>query len=361
MNAKMVRIEDIIILGDEYYPRKGVNMEWVNHLLLTLENLPLITINQENKLIKGRHRLKAHELAGKKEIECIIEKTDDDWDLYLKATEDNALSGLPYTFKERKMNGIRMFMHGMESKDISKRLGVSVDTVNKWVHDIREERDKQLEEEIIQTFLNAELTQSDVAKKFNTVNSKVSELKSKISSEIKLLIAKKDQATGELKEKYEDIYNFAPYNSDIWNVFEIHDYTNEMMRNDEAFSKNLFHHFTEPFDVVLTNNTETINACKRWLRRYLRDINVGAKPNIAIIDGNTSEYESVVKDIKQKMKNDGYIIVIAKTSDDDTKILSIMSKLNFILKNRIILPIPEQPESEELHHSYESLLLFSQK
>jgi len=356
MKTKIIKIEDIT--KPDFYPRETLDMEHVKQLQSNIENLDPIKINQDNLLINGWHRIVAHKQENLVEIKCIIVKTKDEDDFFNKVMEKkDVYSSLPYTQKERKRYGIKCYIRGWESKDIAKKIGVSIDTVNKWVKPYRDDKNKQLEENIVRLLTNGELSQSEIAEQYNVNNSKITDVKNKFSERINLLITKKNNVPKELQEEYPDIYNFESFSSDIWNVYKPHEITPEtIVRDDEKIIKNLLFYYSQPFDTVYTTNEEYLNSSKKWFRRCINDINSEIKPKLCIIEENTKDLDLIIK----KVKDDGFVSLYAKTLEEDTKILSFMeNKLN--LMNRIILPNHQKQDTGKLHHSYESILIFIKK
>jgi len=354
--VKTIKIDDIII--PEFYPRKNINADHVQQLQANIENLDLIEVNQDNILKGGLHRTQAHRNEGLEEIKCIIVKTKDEDDLFDKMMEKkDAYASLPYTQKERKEYGIQAFVRGAETKYIAKKIGVAVDTVNKWVQPYRDDRTKQLEDKIIKLLLEGNLSQTEISEEIGVVNSKITEVKNKFSKLINLVIAKSDEVTEEQKEEYNDLSTFQPLFSDIWDVYKSHELTMEMIRDDKEIIQNLLLHYTELFDFVYTNDKELLNVCKSWFRRVMKDISMEVKPKLYVLGDNVADLDSPT----EKIKDDGYLVIIAKTLEEDIRINAVMSDKKFQLKNRIIIPIHKETENKELTHSYESILVFSRK
>ncbi len=175
-----IKIDDISF--PEFYPRKSINPDHVQQLQANIENLDPIEVNQDNALINGLHRIQAHKNEGRKEIDYIVIKTKNDDDLFDKMmVKKDAYASLPYTQKERKEYGIQAFIRGVETKHIAKKIGVAVDTVNKWVQPYREDKNKQLEDKIIKLLLEGDLSQTEISEKIGVVNSKITDVKSKFS------------------------------------------------------------------------------------------------------------------------------------------------------------------------------------
>ena len=72
---------DKITIREDLYPRKKIDEQKVKEYSENLDKLPPIVINQDKILIDGKHRVLAHKLAGKNEIEYTSEKTESESDL----------------------------------------------------------------------------------------------------------------------------------------------------------------------------------------------------------------------------------------------------------------------------------------
>lgn len=85
-------------LSAEFYVRKQLDTEWAIQLGELIESgveLDPIFITRDGKVIDGRHRIEAHELAGKTEIRCKIVDADNDIELVVFAMKCNMGGSLP--------------------------------------------------------------------------------------------------------------------------------------------------------------------------------------------------------------------------------------------------------------------------
>ncbi len=362
IKAGVVKEISDIKINEELYPRRGVDEEMIQSYAENIDVLPPIVINQDDVLIDGQHRLKGHEQAGVTEIECIVEHTKNEEEIYRRAVELNATHGKQLSNREKKDVAVRLF-NGDNKKELIKLLSVSPDCLNKWVRDIAKEKAEQFEEKIIQEYLHAEMTEQRVADKLDTSIRKVSETKSKFYEKINTLIRKrkKDEAPGELKEKYWDIYNFKPFHSNIWKVYETDVFDDKVVEVDEGrLNLNLLHYYAKPFDIVYAPENEwLINACKTYYRRYFTGNNPNVKPNLAVLDGS-NDIEPIVNLLKSKMK-EGHIVIKIHNMTQDSTVFTVMRKFGCKLENRIIIPLAEVEENGELQHGYDSLLVFAVK
>ena len=362
MAVKEVDIKDIKI-RDDLYPREKIHEDTIQSYMESLDQLPPIVLNQDNEVINGVHRLKAHERAGRSIIKCKIDETKSDGDFYKKAVESNAKQGKQLSRKEKKRASTKLFKFGYKNtKEIAKILSVSESCIYKWTKNIRDELEEETKREIITEYLHAELTQEQVAKKFGIEQGTISKYIKEIFEIVNLQNGIKSVVPAKYKEKYSVIFNFEPYFINIWNIYKPNPFDESDIETDlETFNKNLLFHYTKPFDKVYApHNNSLIDTCKDFFRRYYGSNGFSDKsPDLALLDG-TQEFESTVKQLKRKMK---YVAIKTQSLEQDNTTFSMMQKLGYKLADRIIMPIPKIPSTEDgtIQHSYESLLVFSVK
>ncbi|EMR74898.1 putative transcriptional regulator [Thermoplasmatales archaeon SCGC AB-540-F20] len=312
-------IKDIKIIND-LYPRSEFNEKKIQEYAENLDILPPIKINPNNILVDGLHRIKAHEIRGKKEIEYIIENIPDE-QVLLKAIELNAKFGIQLSMKDKKRLAIKLF-DGKNGKKLQQMLSVAKSTFNNWIKHIREEKKILLEQEIIQEYLNAESSIKSIAKKFDTPSSTVGDIVNKYPKLLNLVFSDKPW-TAEMHNTFDHLGEFEPFIGNVWNI----DDTNmeedwdlivyrEFTEIPIGVYENLLFYFTEPFDVVLTSDNN-FQIIKKWYRRYTSNSN----KSINFIIAQYNE-ELKINELVVNLKKDGHVAVIHsnraefKTTDD---------------------------------------------
>ena len=106
-NFETMLTKDIVYRPD-LYPRLSPNQEVISKYAESIELLPPIAINQNNILIDGYHRLKAHERAGIEEIEVEIIQTESEADALKLAYKYNSVHGLQLSTDEKKKYANKM-------------------------------------------------------------------------------------------------------------------------------------------------------------------------------------------------------------------------------------------------------------
>ncbi len=358
--VKKVKVKiNNIIFKDDLYPREKVDENLIQVYAENIGLCPPITINQDNILIDGKTRLEAAKKKGRTEINCYVEQTKSDEDIFRRAVELNATHGKQLSNKEKKDVAIKLF-DGKNGKELVIILSVSTDCFNKWVRDVRREREEALENRIIKEYLKAELTQEQVAEKIGVSVRKVSEVKTKFSEKINLLIRKKDEAPAEILERFREIIHFEPYPTNIWEVYKRNSFDESDTEEDaDRFNKSLLHYYTEPFDTVYVYKShKIIDACKELFRRHFTGEEIIATPNLALLDDKNLEYN--VKMLKIKMKK-GYIVLKASSLEQDTIFYKKMGELDCALENRIIIPRIYKKDGTTMKHGYDTVMIFRVK
>ena len=242
------KIKDIIIRMD-LYPRLEVDNSKVQEYSENIDNLPQIIINQDNILIDGLHRLKAHKQAKETEIECDVEQTESENEIYLRAIETNSKHGLQLSMKDKQSVAVKLY--DLKNRErLIKSLSIAPRTFDGWVSNKAKQLKEQKEEEAILTYLHAELTQKDVAERIGVSEAEMSRILQNC--------------------KCAEMEDFEPFLYNLWNTSKDNLITH-FGNIPQAFVENLLYYYTEPFDVVydpFAGGGITVDSCKKWLRRY---------------------------------------------------------------------------------------------
>lgn len=270
-NVTQKQIKDIIFRED-LYPRFETNQRLIQQYAYSIDYLPPIRISQQNILIDGWHRLKAHELETRDTIKVEVIKVTSEKELKQLAYKFNSNHGLQLNQSEKRKYSIEM-IGDLSVKELSDILSVDERTISRWTKSKREELDKERDRKILELYLRAWNTQERIAKLLNVPQQTVSDILTK---------------NGQLSESGKD---FKPYLYNIWNL----------QKQDNAmearfgsfpmpFMENLLYYHTEPLDVVydpMAGGGTTVDACKNMLRRYYctdRKVTPGREPDIKQLD-----------------------------------------------------------------------------
>lgn len=344
---KKINIDDIVI-NLELMPREELDKDLVETYAESIEVLPPITLTKvgdEWVLVDGTHRLEAHKLKGLSEIEYIEIKTKDDREIMEEAVKANSIHGKQLSMKEKKKMTIKLFDtsdgHPEYKKHLVSIFGVSQSTLYKWIEDIAEEKEELFKNDIVNTYLQAELTEEQVAEKYKVAQSTVSKIVNDLS---KILSSEKS-------------INEEIFDSNIWKINTANSFDEDDIINDEtALNTNIVYRYTKPFDIVyVPDETTMIDSCKKWLRRYFTGEDLVAKPHLAVLD-YVKDFKKGISRVRTKMK-EGHIIIKCHNLQEDTIVFTTMDKQGMSLLNRIIIP----KVKSSFEDGYESLLVYKVK
>lgn len=159
---------DRIKLDLELYPRFGASNETVNQYCLSLNQLPPIIVakasnpNYDFILVEGYHRLLAHTVKGREEIDAIVREDMNREEILIEAIRINSTRGLHLTIPEKRKNAKKLKELGLDVPEISGILSVGTSTIYEWVKDLIREEKHRRDDEILELFLNCH-TQAQVS------------------------------------------------------------------------------------------------------------------------------------------------------------------------------------------------------
>ncbi len=242
-----------IIFRDDLYPRFEHRQDLIQKYSESIEYLPPISINQNNILIDGFHRWKAHQLAKAESIKVEILKTDSEKQLKKLAYQLNSNHGWQLSNDEKKSYAIEYI--GEDSiEDIAIALKVSREAVTKWTKNKRESLKEERDRLIVEEYLRAWNTQEIVAQQFETTQKNIAGIIKNIPY-----------------SKITEKYNFSPYLYNSWSLRKVKNKSSYFGAFPQVFMENLIYYHTEPFDIIydpFAGGGTTVDICKKWYRRY---------------------------------------------------------------------------------------------
>ena len=122
---------------------------------------PPIEINQDNILIDGYHRWKAHETASVENISCTVTQTASDMELLMLAVKRNAQHGQQLT-QEEKQNYAGKWFNQLPVEKICDTLSISRDSYERWTKTQRETAEKAINKQIEQMWFRC-YSQQEIA------------------------------------------------------------------------------------------------------------------------------------------------------------------------------------------------------
>lgn len=245
-----------IIYREDLYPRIKPTPSKIQEYSENIELLPPVEIDQHNILIDGYHRWKAHETAKIDIIQCTVTEVKSEFELERLAVRRNAGHGQQLSQSEKKKKAIRWWDR-IPDTEIIKELSISMVTYNRWTKNKRDERAKQIKEEI-QYMWMACYTQQEIADKIGIEQQTVSN---------KIVDFTKSDHVSE-----KSIFsNFKPELYTIWNFQKLTNQTKISGSIPQEIIDNLLYYYTKPFDIVFDpfgGGGATIDVCLKRMRRF---------------------------------------------------------------------------------------------
>ena len=243
-----------LVFRDDLYPRLEPNQAQIQKYSDSIEFLPAIKINQNNILIDGFHRWKAHQLAGVEEISYEVIETESEKELKKLAYQLNSNHGLQLSNDEKRKYAQEMF-GDMSVKELSTLLGVSEKSINRWTETQAKAQKEDRDRHVVELYLKAWNTQESIADSVGVLRQTITNI---------INNAKKRQLSEIGK-------NFKPLLYNIWNTPKQDNDRKHFGAFPEVFMENLIHYHTEPLDIVYDpfgGGGTTADVCKRMFRRY---------------------------------------------------------------------------------------------
>lgn len=251
-----VKVDQIKFVED-LYPRNGFDNETVNQYRLNLDALPPITVTKDMVLVDGYHRLLAHRIEGREEIDAEIIDIPENQILW-EATQRNSMHGRQLTRSEKRRLARKFYQQSIVMKDISSVLAVSEPTLSAWLKDLRQKADEEQKRRIINLYLRCK----------NSIE---------IANEIGLSDGRIRQIVNKFKTEEINEINLVPESLQLFNswYFPKRDrrYGLEGAKGQipGQIIENLLYYYTEPFDMVvdpMAGGGTTVDVCKSMYRRY---------------------------------------------------------------------------------------------
>lgn len=256
-----IAVESVVFRTD-LYPRMEHNQQKAQEYAENVERLPAIWVNQHRELIDGRHRLIAHQLAGKAEILVEIHPTRSDEHLLELAIQTNAAHGLQMSAADKKAMAIRLYAVGERGPDrkreLAALLSVSDRAVTGWVADLdqaeREERKKKIADLYLRAYTTEEIGEA--------VGLSGGNLKESVASVLA------DIPKGTKVQFSDDGWKPPIYN--IWSYGKKSNETGHFGNTEQNIVENLLWAYTQPLDIVIDpfgGGGSTLDVCKARGRR----------------------------------------------------------------------------------------------
>ncbi len=172
-NTTVTRAPSSIVFRQDLYPRFNPDQKLIERYAQSVELLPPILINQADILIDGYHRLKAHQIAGAKEITCQVRETASEKELKRLAYQFNSHHGLQLSDDEKRAYANEMIAE-VSASELAAVLSVDERTISRWTKERRRSLEEERDRRIVELYLRAWNTQEAVAQAVDTTQRTVS-------------------------------------------------------------------------------------------------------------------------------------------------------------------------------------------
>jgi len=245
-----------VVYREDLYPRINPDPVKIQQYSESIELLPPIEVSQDNILIDGYHRWKAHETAGVCEIPVIVTPVESEAELLRLAVERNATHGLQLSQKEKRKYALRWW-DIIHEEEICRTLSISPKLFREWTRDRQRQKDEEIRQQIFDMWLSCH-TQEEIAQAVGVAQQTVSD---RIADFTK-------------NDGNSDIGNFSNFSPELYSVWNFGKATNEVRHFGNIppeIIENLLYYYTRPFDVVFDpfgGGGSTIDKCRERKRRY---------------------------------------------------------------------------------------------
>ncbi len=125
---------DEIKVDESIDPRSEVRSDTKIHEYLdNIDRMPPILVDQNNRILDGIHRYKAHLLDNRDTIKVEVVEVDDDTDAFIKSVKWNAIHGIQLSEFDKKNIAIKLWRFGVSDQESSEILSLSSRTIHRHV------------------------------------------------------------------------------------------------------------------------------------------------------------------------------------------------------------------------------------
>ena len=260
-NNGMIKTADIKYRED-LYPRFKPNAQAIQRYAENIDRLPPIEVNQDNILIDGYHRWKAHETASVENISCTVTQTASEMELLMLAVLRNAAHGQQLT-PEEKQNYAGQWFNQLTVEKICDTLCISRDTYERWTKTQRETAEKATKKRIEEMWLRC-YSQEEIA---DAVGLSRESINDKIAEFGKNPQMRDSTIFGNFEPELYSVWNFAKATNEVKHFGNI----------PPEICDNVLYYYTNPGDVVFDpfgGGGSTLDVCEKRKRRcYISDLN----------------------------------------------------------------------------------------
>lgn len=264
----IIKLSDVIF-DEGIYPRVAGHdparvQEYAENIEQIEEAGKYISVNADNKLLDGRHRM----LAYKKLSESDMTKEIKAWKYFISSPiESFSLAwelqdlGFSPTKDDRIAGAKKMYAMGlMSQKEIAKRLSVSPASVSNWLsRTIKDEKERN-KAKVFEMWLACE-TQESIAEAVGVGETTVERWIQNFPQSLETKVWG--------KFNFQDDFQIPIYN--VWKLQTKSNKVSHFGNSEQQWLENLLYLYTNPFDIIVdpfAGGGSTIDVCKKRGRRY---------------------------------------------------------------------------------------------
>ena len=173
--TQMVALKDLQI---NLFVRKALNHDHALALAELIENdvvLPPIQITTEMVVIDGRHRIEAHDVLNRKEIEAEVVEIADETELIAEAYKANVGGALPPTKDDTEHTIMLLLERGETIKHVSDLLHLPSGITRRYVNELKSKMTRAKIQRALAAIANDGLTVAKAAEQFEVDLDKLKE------------------------------------------------------------------------------------------------------------------------------------------------------------------------------------------
>lgn len=247
---------DEIVWRADLYPRLKPDPGKVQSYADDLAVLPPIEVNQDNVLIDGYHRWRAHQLANAESLRVTVTPTASEAEVLMLAVARNATHGLQLSAEDKRHYAL-CWWDELPDAQICATLSIAPSTLNRWTQHRRRQKEAEAQAAIIARWLRCE-SQATIAAATGVDDAKVSRVIADFSQ----------------KAPLSDLSIFHDFRPKLYNVWKFAPPPAGERPGGPLppeLLDNLLYYYTQPLDVVFdpfAGGGMTIDVCQQRQRRY---------------------------------------------------------------------------------------------
>lgn len=179
MKANKTVVVAIKDLKMNLFVRKSLNQDHALYLATLMENgvkLHPIKITPENEVVDGRHRIEAHDLNSKTEIEAEIVPIEDKNEIIAEAYRSNVGGALPPTAEDTEHTVMLLLENDVPKTHIAKLLGLPAGMARTFISSVQSKMARAVLQRAAASVTDGGLTVAKAAEQYNVEPEQLKEI-----------------------------------------------------------------------------------------------------------------------------------------------------------------------------------------